>query len=265
MIRRLLCLSLLAVAPAWGANFLVGIGDDCTPFSARGCFSPRPLTIAVGDTVTFYTYVDFIGTGPHNVVADDGSFRCARGCDGEGGDGTPVDANWSFARTFLTPGEAHYHDEASGIVGVIAVAGEYPIDPAMSGSWYDPTQKGQGVFIQVLPGRQLLATWMSFNPGGDQAWLVGVGSYSGNVAIVNATRPIGGRWIPNFDPAKIVNQPWGKLTFTFTDCSHGRVDFTTAFINDWTPPSDFGSGSMNLTRLTMPAGLSCPLSSAPAY
>jgi hypothetical protein len=62
--------------------------------------------------------------------------------------------------------------------------------------------------------------------------------------------PTGGSWIPNFDPGKIVRNPWGTLTFTFTDCNHGRVEFNSI--------DGYGSGSMELLRLTMPAGLSCP-------
>jgi len=61
----------------------------------------------------------------------------------------------------------------------------------------------------------------------------------------------GGQWIPNFNPANVTQPSWGTLTFSFTDCNHGRVDF------DSTMPG-YGTGSMNLTRLTQPAGLTCP-------
>jgi hypothetical protein len=47
-----------------------------------------------------------------------------------------------------------------------------------------------------------------------------------------------------------VANPWGTLTFTFTNCDHGNVDFDSVF--------GYGSGNMNLTRLTLPAGLACP-------
>ena len=68
-----------------------------------------------------------------------------------------------------------------------------------------------------------------------------------NIPVFQAT---GGRWIPNFDPGRVVNSPWGTLTFTFADCNHGRVDFNST--------TGYGSGSMNLTRLTQPVGLTCP-------
>ena len=60
----------------------------------------------------------------------------------------------------------------------------------------------------------------------------------------------GGRWIPNFNANQIVHNPWGSLTFNFTDCNHGKVDFNSVL--------GYGAGSMNLTRLTQPAGLTCP-------
>jgi hypothetical protein len=115
-------LLLLPAAAAFGANYIVGIGDDCP--AAGECFFPTPLPIQLGDSVTFYVYNSNDFTGPHNVVADDGSFRCAKGCDGEGGDGSPRDfPQWSFTRTFNAPGIVAYHDEVSHASGVIVVQG----------------------------------------------------------------------------------------------------------------------------------------------
>ncbi len=126
------------------------------------------------------------------------------------------------------------------------------IGPGFSGSWFDPSQSGQGLMLEVLSDNRLLAFWFSFNPAGDQqAWFGGVGTYSGNTAtITDVALPTGGRWIPNFNQNAIVLNPWGTLTFTFTDCNHGKVDFSAM--------RGYGSGSMNLTRLTLPAGLTCP-------
>ena len=74
--------------------------------------------------------------------------------------------------------------------------------------------------------------------------------HGATATIVDVVRPTGGRWIPNFDANSIVRSPWGTLTFTFTDCNNGRVDFNSGL--------GYGSGSMNLHRLTLPAGLTCP-------
>jgi len=126
------------------------------------------------------------------------------------------------------------------------------IGPGFTGSWFDPAQSGQGLMLEVLSDNRLLAFWFSFNPAGDQqAWFGGVGTYSGNTAtITDVALPTGGRWIPNFNQNAIVLNPWGTLTFTFTDCNHGKVDFSSV--------RGYGIGSMNLTRLTLPAGLTCP-------
>jgi hypothetical protein len=126
------------------------------------------------------------------------------------------------------------------------------IGPGFTGAWYDPAQSGHGLFIEVLPDSRFYAAWFAFNPAGtQQAWFTGVGTYSGNTAsIATVLQPTGGRWIPNFDPNQIVPNRWGTLSFTFTDCNHGTVDFNSVL--------EYGAGSMSLTRLTQPAGLNCP-------
>jgi hypothetical protein len=124
------------------------------------------------------------------------------------------------------------------------------ITPGFTGAWFDPAQAGHGLFVEVLPDNRFSATWATFTPGGQQAWFTGVGTYSGDTAIVIAVDQLtGGRWIPNFDSSYVVRNAWGTLRFTFTDCNHGRVSFDSI--------AGYGSGSMSLTRLTLPAGLVC--------
>jgi hypothetical protein len=126
------------------------------------------------------------------------------------------------------------------------------IGPAFTGAWYDPAQSGHGLFIEILPGSRIQAIWFAFNPDGtEQAWFTGAGNYAGNVATINAVvQPTGGRFVSNFDPSRIVVNPWGSLTLKFTDCNHGLVQFAST--------RGYGSGSMKLTRLTQPAGIACP-------
>ena len=131
----------LHVAAAGATTYRVGIGDDCSGSTGQSsCFTPSEITIRVGDSVEFYEYAETFFTGYHNVVADDGSFRCAIGCDDEGGDGTPVSdsicnaaascvpnpARLSFVRTFSQPGDIRYHDEVSKAAGTIFVRQSLP-------------------------------------------------------------------------------------------------------------------------------------------
>ncbi|HEX3124413.1 MAG TPA: hypothetical protein VHQ21_14045 [Rhodanobacteraceae bacterium] len=142
--------------------------------------------------------------------------------------------------------------EFAGQANAAAAPPAMNIDASFTGSWFDPAQSGHGLMLEVLSEHRLLAMWFAFSPQGDeQSWFGGVGTYSGATAtIIDVAQPSGGRWIPNFDPNSIVRSPWGTLTFTFTDCDHGRVDFSSGL--------GYGSGSMNLLRLTQPAGLTCP-------
>jgi plastocyanin len=106
---------------------------------AEVAFSPQFLTIQAGDSVTFLN----IG-GYHNAVADDGSFRCAHGCDndGHGGSGNASDSFWIATVAFPNPGTVGYFCEphgspGSGMYGTIEVVAAPPpasVDPAPSGN-----------------------------------------------------------------------------------------------------------------------------------
>ncbi|MGH9458377.1 MAG: plastocyanin/azurin family copper-binding protein [Thermoanaerobaculia bacterium] len=91
---------------AAGANHAVQVSDSS--------FSPMTLTIQVGDTVTWSNS----GILPHNVRADDGSFRS----------GTPSAADWTFTRTFNDPGMIRYYCEAHGAPGGIGMAGSITVE-----------------------------------------------------------------------------------------------------------------------------------------
>ena len=244
----------LAALRAEAADHVVNVGGA----SVR--FDPQDLTINVGDTVTWVS----VSAQPHNVHANDDSFRCAAGCDGDGngGNGTPRSGPWSATLTFPRAGiygyrcDPHANYGMRGVVRVVEGGGggggtqHVPITSGFTGAWYDPEQSGHGIFIEVLPGNQMLAWWFTFNPDGtQQAWFGNVGSIDGDTATVDALQAQGGRWIPNFDPANVTQQPWGRLTFQFTDCNHGEVTFSTT--------GAYGNGHMDLVRITQPAGLAC--------
>jgi len=221
-------------------------------------FDPADITINVGDTVTWVSS----SAQSHNVHANDDSFRCAAGCDGQGGNGNPRIGPWSATVAFPHAGVYGYRCDPHanyGMVGVVRVVeggggggtpAHVPITSGFTGAWYDPEQSGHGIFIEVLPGNQMLAWWFTFNPEGtQQAWFGNVGAIDGDTATIDALQALGGRWIPNFDPANVTQQAWGRLTFQFTDCNHGEVTFST--------PGTYGNGHMDLVRITQPAGLEC--------
>lgn len=140
-------------------------------------------------------------------------------------------------------------DIIAGTVAPPAVVG-FDISSAITGAWYDPAQSGHGLFVEVLADQHFLAWWFTFDAQGNQAWFGGLGTYSGNRAVVSVTQTRGGRFIPNFNVANISNPTWGTLTFTFTGCNTGRVEFDSDL--------GYGAGAMALTRLSQPLGLGCP-------
>jgi len=255
-------LFLLAASHAWALDHHVqvgGVANDGYGTNPILMFNPSTVTVQPGDTVTFTN----AGGAPHNVHADDDSFRCADGCDGAGGNGTPSANTWTSTITITQaagttiPFHCDVHG-SMGMTGQIIVeaasggTGNVPITPGFTGAWYDPLQSGHGLFLEVLTDNRILAWWFTFTPDGtQQSWFGNVGVISGTTASVAAVQTQGGQWIPNFNPANITQPVWGTLTFTFTDCNHGHVAFVSSM-------PGYGSGGMDLTRLTQPAGLTCP-------
>jgi len=108
---------------AHASTFIVNVGGNNPP-----TFSPASITINPGDSVTFINK-----GGLHNVVADDGSFRCAHGCDGDGhgGNGAASSSTWVTSLTFDHAGTIGYFCEihgqpGQGMFGTINVAAPPP-------------------------------------------------------------------------------------------------------------------------------------------
>jgi plastocyanin len=123
-----LAVTLALAATARADTFIVNVGGNQPP-----AFSPQTISINVGDIVTFINK-----GGSHNVVADDGSFRCAHGCDGDGhgGNGTSSSSTWVVNMTFANAGKVGYFCEThgapgEGMFGTINVVGSQP-PPAVS-------------------------------------------------------------------------------------------------------------------------------------
>ena len=128
-----------------------------------------------------------------------------------------------------------------------------------SGSWYDPQRNGEGFVVQVLSDESALVTWFTYPAEGEpgrQAWLIGQGAVSGNRIVIDAMqRPAGATFGPDFDPADVVREHWGSLELTFTDCNTAAAD--------WSGPPAFGSGSMELARLSYIDDVECEAGTAP--
>lgn len=121
-----------------------------------------------------------------------------------------------------------------------------------SGSWYNATQSGHGLQVEVLDRtpREMLAIWYTYLDG-QPRWLYAQGPITGDTATLNVLVTRGGQFPPAFDPAAVVRQPWGTLRFKAVDGDHARIDWTSAI-------PGYGSGGLDLVRLTTLAGHACP-------
>jgi hypothetical protein len=128
-----------------------------------------------------------------------------------------------------------------------------------SGSWFDPGRNGEGFVVQVIGGGQAVVTWFTYPPAGEeaaQAWMIGTGAVDGNrIVIAEMLRPTGAVFGPGFDPADVVREPWGNLEIVFEDCHEATAS--------WDGPPAFGSGSMELVRLTTIDDVACEPGAAP--
>lgn len=128
------------------------------------------------------------------------------------------------------------------------------ITNGFTGSWVDAGMAGQfGLALEVLRGNLLVVEIYMFAPGGGQAWIGGVGAIEGDHAtvVMSTINGPGGRFGANFDPARVQNTPWGTVTLRFADCNRGSLEWTSDV-------PGYGSGSIRIVRLTLPAGLACP-------
>ena len=124
MRRLLTILAFCSLAPPLGATtFTVEVGPGLI-------YSPATVTIAEGDTVRFVNR-----GGLHNVKANDNSFRCAHGCDGDGhgGNGASSSDIWFAMVTFPLAGTIGYYCEThgtptTGMRGTIIVEAGVPVE-----------------------------------------------------------------------------------------------------------------------------------------
>ena len=126
----------------------------------------------------------------------------------------------------------------------------------LSGNWYDPDQSGTGFQIEVAKGGVMIAIWFAFEPtGGQPVWIFSEGTYDGrsNSVTLPATVSTGAKFPPSYSESDRTIQPWGSLTFTFSDCNHAIVAWTSEL-------PGYASGSFAISRLTQIDGTECPAS-----
>lgn len=122
-----------------------------------------------------------------------------------------------------------------------------------SGSWYQPSQNGHGLQVQVLGAagaQQMVAVWYVYQNGA-QRWLLGSGPVQSDRATLAMTLTRGGAFPPAFDPASVERIPWGTLSFQAIDARQARIEWQSSL-------PGYSSGTLDLQRLTSLLGQDCP-------
>jgi hypothetical protein len=135
---------------------------------------------------------------------------------------------------------------------------DFDINSGISGNWFDPTHDGEGWFIEILNETEALVYWFTYTPPAvgepaAQAWIGGIGEIHGSSIVVPATATeitTGPPFGQDFNPDQVVRRRWGKFTLSFSDCQHGVMYYQSDDL-------DYGSGSLELTRLTSIGELDC--------
>jgi len=110
-----------------------------------------------------------------------------------------------------------------------ASPGPLVIEPRMTGTWFDPLAPGQGLAIEVLPGRQeLFVAWFAYgrtapSPGSQEhRWFTAQGRYDGARASLDAYLTTGGTMN---GPSPVQTRRAGTLTIDFVTCSHAVATY----------------------------------------
>ncbi len=130
----------------------------------------------------------------------------------------------------------------------------YPIAPCISGSWYLPARDGEGYVIEIIGPeleQQMLAYFYTYDEAGNQIWMIGgQAPFNGDTAVLPMLITSGASYGDDFDPADVLRESWGTLTFKFTSKNAGTVLRESTM--------GFGTDTVDIERLTSVTGLVCP-------
>ncbi len=131
---------ILSTTVLWAKIHVVTVRDNS--------FNPATIVIEAGDTVRWVNE----GPGAHNIYSS-GKFRCANGCEADGGDGTPSTDAWVAEVTFRTPETIPYECQPHVIFGMV---GTVVVQTPSSGTTHQVLAQSDDTFnpndLTVLAG-----------------------------------------------------------------------------------------------------------------
>lgn len=112
----------------------------------------------------------------------------------------------------------------------------FQINAGLNGSWYNPETNGQGIFIEVLPDKQLLSiAWFAYDTerpdesttsnlaDAGHRWLTALGPFTENIAQLNIEITSGGVFE---EPTPVpTSQIDGTIALEFSDCKTATMSY----------------------------------------
>ena len=137
--------------------------------------------------------------------------------------------------------------------------GAFAMDAGINGNWWNgPERSGEGAQIEISQGGGesliFVATVYSYDPQGNQIFLIAVGLVDGDSAEVDLFITDGGVWGNDFDPLLVEETQWGTGTFIGNDCE--SIDMELRPSADF-QAQGFSDLAYTLVRLTAPV-IPCP-------
>jgi hypothetical protein len=127
--------------------------------------------------------------------------------------------------------------------------------------WFNADQAGHGLKVEVISSETVVIYWYAYHPDGTPMWLLTAAKVNGDTATGQAHIHSGMRF-GSFDPAELKRETWGTVSLRFNDCFNARLSYESTLSDEGL---SFGSGEIDLQRLTAIKGLPCPTSLEPGY
>ncbi len=111
-----------------------------------------------------------------------------------------------------------------------------------TGTWWNPSRSGEGVFIHELQNDTLIVAWFTYDPAnpGKQLYLVGSAAVTDDTVAVDVVSTSGGVFGTDFNPALVQRPPWGRLTLALVGCETLNLTYS---------PSGGTGGTIQLQRI----------------
>ncbi|HFD13116.1 MAG TPA: hypothetical protein ENJ32_11715 [Crenotrichaceae bacterium] len=127
------------------------------------------------------------------------------------------------------------------------------INSTYSGLWFDPARNGEGfalVISETTAGSTMVVSYYTYDDQKQTIFLIGSqalpsGTTSVTVPVIITS---GASFGNSFKSADVVKTPAGTISFTFTSCNTGVVDYNL---------NTLGSGSLSVVRLLGVEDLDC--------